>query len=136
MRRTRLSLVYTAGYLLPAGAALSVAPDWALDVLGSTGTYGDVMPRVAGIALLALGALVVQIVRHRVEVLYLTTLLVRAGIAAGLIAVYAASGDPAFLVVFVVVTVGVLLTAAAYRLDRRPAPFGRVGRAMDSVETR
>ena len=79
MRRTRLSLFYLAGYLLPTGLLLLVAPRVTLRLLQSNGDYGsDVFVRVAGLLLLAIGIIVVQIIRRRVEALYPTTLLVRA----------------------------------------------------------
>lgn len=136
MRRTRLSLLIVAAYLLPAGLTFAVAPAWALDVLGATGAYGDVMPRLVGISMAALGVGVLQVARHRVEALYPGTLFLHGAVAAGLLAIWLSSRDPAFGVLFAVQALGVLLSAAAYRLDRRPTPFGRVGRAMDSVETR
>jgi len=76
MRRTRLSLFYLAGYLLPTGVLLLVAPDLSLRLLLSNGDYGsDVFLRVAGLLLLAIGIIVVQIIRLRAEVLYSTTLI-------------------------------------------------------------
>ena len=56
MRRTRLSLFYLAGYLLPTGLLLLVAPGMTLRLLLSNGDYGsDVFVRVAGLLLLAVG---------------------------------------------------------------------------------
>ena len=45
MKKTRLSLFYLAGYLIPSGLVLMFAPTPALRLLRSTGQYGDVMPR-------------------------------------------------------------------------------------------
>jgi len=42
MIRTRLSLFYLAGYLIPAGLLLLFAPTFALRLLLSNGEYGDV----------------------------------------------------------------------------------------------
>ena len=47
MIRTRLSLFYLAGYLIPAGLLLLFAPTFALRLLLSNGEYGDVFPRMA-----------------------------------------------------------------------------------------
>ena len=85
MRRTRLSFFYLATYLLGAGVALALGPSVALKLLFSNGNYGDVMPRLLGVVLLALGLIIVQIIRHRVEALYLTTLGVRVVIIVGLV---------------------------------------------------
>ena len=119
MRRTNLSLIYVATYLLAAGIFLLIAPRLALQLLLSTGDYGEILPRLAGPLLLGLGIIVVQIIRHRVRALYATTLAVRAVFCAGFVALYALSRDPLFLVLLLVVGVGVLGTSVSYVLDRR-----------------
>ena len=119
MRRTHLSLYYLASYLLVAGIALIFAPAIALQLLLSNGNYGDVLPRLLGVVLFALGMVIVQIIRLRVEALYPTTLLVRLVILAVLAALYAYAGDPFFLVLIAIVGLGVLLTGTSYLLDRR-----------------
>lgn len=48
MHRTRLSLLYLAGYLTFAGLALLLVPTFALRLLFSNGDYGGVFPRLAG----------------------------------------------------------------------------------------
>jgi len=119
MRRTRLSLFYLAGYLLPTGLLLLAAPRVTLRLLLSTGYYGDVFPRVAGLLLLAIGIIVVQIIRLRVELLYSTTLMVRAVFLLGFLGFYRYTRDPLFLVLLAVVGLGVALTGTSYWLDRR-----------------
>ena len=121
MRRTHRSLYYVAGYLLFTGAALLVAPVPILRLLLSNTDYGDVMPRLLGAVLAVLGTLILQVIRHRVEALYPTTILVRILLLAVLVALFAYSGDPLFLVVFGVVGLGVVLTGTSYLLDRRSA---------------
>src|SRR3989475_2144846 len=61
----RLTLSYLAGYLLVGGLGFLVAPDVALRLLLSNGAYGDIMPRVVGMFMLALGRLILQFVRAR-----------------------------------------------------------------------
>lgn len=119
MRRTRLSLFYLAGYLLPTGLLLLLTPQGTLRLLLSNGNYGDVFPRVAGILIIAVGMIVVQIIRHRVEVLYPTTLGVRALFLVGFVGFYRYTGDPLFLVLTGVVGLGFILTGTSYWLDRR-----------------
>ena len=120
MNRTHLSLYYLAGYLLPAGALLLV-PDVATKLLLSNRTYDDAPFRLAGILLIGLGILVVQIIRHRLAVLYPTTIVVRVLISATLIWLYLRTSDPFFLVVLTIVVIGIGLTATSYVLDRRRA---------------
>ncbi len=119
VRRTRLSLYYLAAYLVGAGIALIVAPSLALKLLFASGQYGDVLPRLLGVVLLALGIVIVQIIRHRVEVLYTTTLIVRTLIVAVLIGLFIYSHDPLFISLVVVVGFGMVLTGSSFLLDRR-----------------
>ena len=120
MKRTHLSLYYLAGYLLPAGLALVVVPRFALKLLFSNGEYGDVLPRLLGAVLIALGIIVVQIIRHQAEALYPTTLVARVILIACFVGLYLYSRDPFFISLIVIVGFGVLLTTTSYVLDRRP----------------
>ena len=119
VQRTRLSFFYLAAYLLGAGVALIFAPSLALSLLFSNGHYGDVMPRLLGVVLFALGVVIVQIIRYRVEVLYTTTLLVRSVIVFVLAGLFIYSHDPLFISLIVVVGLGMLLTGASYLTDGR-----------------
>ena len=119
MKRTHLSLYYLVGYLIPAGVALIIAPEWALKLLLSTGNYGDVLPRLVGVILLALGMVILQIVRLHVDVLYSATLMVRSVILVCLFALYFYSRDPLFLTLLGIVGFGFVLTSISYWLDRR-----------------
>jgi len=119
MNRTRLSLFYLAGYLTFAGLALLLVPSFALKLLLSNGDYGDVFPRLAGMLLLGLAILVTQIIRHRVEVLYPTTLVVRLFFLVVFAYLFLTSDDPFFLVVFGIVLLGVVLTGYSYLTEHR-----------------
>lgn len=118
MTKTRLSLFYLAGYLIPGGLAMMVAPQLAMQLLFATGDYGDVFPRLVGILLLALGIIVVWIISTRSERMYPGTLAARSVILAGFIWLYVLSQDPFFISLFVVVVVGFLLTFSCYLADR------------------
>ncbi|HEX2754610.1 MAG TPA: hypothetical protein VHM48_04065 [Candidatus Limnocylindrales bacterium] len=119
MRRTNLSLYYLAGYLLPAGTLLLLVPDFATKLLLSNRTYDDAPLRLAGVLLIGLGLLVVQMIRHRLEVLYPTTIVIRLLISATLIGLFVETSDPFFLVVLTVVVIGIALTGISLVLDRR-----------------
>ena len=119
MKRTHLSLYYLVAYLILAGLALIVVPGFALKLLFSNGAYGDVMPRLLGVILLALGIVILQIVRLRLEALYSTTLIVRSIILVALLGLYLYAQDPLFLVLMAVVGLGVALTGISYWRDRR-----------------
>jgi hypothetical protein len=118
VNRTRLSLYYLAGYLTFAGLALLLVPTFALKLLLSNGDYGEVFPRLAGMLLVGLAILITQIIRHRVEVLYPTTLVVRLFFLVVFAYLYLTSSDPFFLVVFGIVALGVILTGYSYLTER------------------
>jgi len=121
MHRTNLSLYYLAGYLIPAGALLLLVPEFATKLLLSNRTYDYAPFRLVGILLIGLGILIVQIIRYRLQVLYPTTVVVRLLISATLIALYAQTSDPFFLVILLIVVIGIGLTVTGYVLDRRRA---------------
>jgi len=119
MKRTWLSLFYETGYLLVAGFLLLTAPDTAFNVLLSNNSYGDVLPRLLGTVLLSIGVVFVQIVRMHIEELYTTTIVVRVPLMAVNLGLFLYSGNPLFLTLFVIVTLGVVLTITGYVLDQR-----------------
>jgi uncharacterized protein YjeT (DUF2065 family) len=119
MRWTRLSFFYLVGYLTLGGLGLLFAPALALQLLGATGSYPAVLVRFMGSLLLALGILVAEIVRLRVEALYPTTLIVRVVLVATMVPLYVASRDPLFLVLTGIVGLGMVLTATGLLADRR-----------------
>jgi uncharacterized protein YjeT (DUF2065 family) len=119
MRRTHLSLYYLVGYLFPAGLLLFLVPTQATTLLLSNQTYDEPPLRLAGLVLIALGILIAQIIRHDIEVMYTTTLVVRSILSFGLLGMFVATGNPLFAVVLLVVLIGVALTGASYLLDRR-----------------
>ena len=119
MKKTRLSLFYLAGYLLPAGAGLLFAPAFTLRLLLSNGDYGDIFPRVAGMLLLGLFIIVVQLIRFSAEAFYPTTFIVRGFFCMCLFSFYIISGDPFFLVILGIAGFGLLLSLSCYFADKR-----------------
>jgi uncharacterized protein YjeT (DUF2065 family) len=119
MRRTHLSLYYLAGYLLPAGVLLLTVPEFARKLLLSNRDYDDAPFRLVGVLLIVLGIIIVQISRHRIEVLYPPTVVVRVLICHTLIAIYLETNDPFFLVILAIVVFGIALTTWSYLTDRR-----------------
>ena len=94
MRRTHLSLYYLAGYLVPAGLLLLFVPEFATKLLLSNRTYDYAPFHLAGVLLLVIGILIVQIIRYRLEQLYATTLVARGLISATLLWLFLTTGDP------------------------------------------
>jgi uncharacterized protein YjeT (DUF2065 family) len=125
MRRTNFSLIYVAAYLLAAGIFLLLVPRLALQLLLSTGDYGEILPRLVGLLLIGLGVLVVQIIRYRIATLYPTVIAVRVIFCVGFVVLYTLSRDPLFLVLLAVVGLGVLGTSVSYVLDKRQSARDR-----------
>src|SRR4029079_17922776 len=96
MRRTNLSLYYLAGYLVPAGLLLLFVPEFATKLLLSNRTYDYAPFHLAGVLLLVIGILIVQIIRYRLEQLYATTLVARALISATLLWLFPTPGETIF----------------------------------------
>ena len=119
MKKTRFSLFYLAGYLIPAGLLLLVAPTFSTRLLLSNGDYGNVFPRLAGMLLIGLGILVVQIIRFHLDMLYTTTLAIRLFFCVCFIIFYLMSQDPFFLVLLAIVAFGLILTGTSYLLDKQ-----------------
>jgi hypothetical protein len=115
----RASLFYLAGYLLLTGVALLFVPQPALRLLGATGSYESPFVQFTGAFMIALGSVVTQIIRHRVEVLYPTTVAVRLFFLAVIVWLYVATRDPLWLVILGVVALGVMLTTTGLLIDRR-----------------
>jgi hypothetical protein len=118
MNRTRLSLYYLGSYLTVIGVALLAAPRTTLAVLQSTGDYGDVFPRVAGMLMSGLGFSIFGMIGARSEQQYPTTLLVRTYFLICIAAFYVATSDPMFLVLGAIVTLGFIMTLGSYLADR------------------
>lgn len=123
-RYTRLSLFYPAGYLLSGGFAMLAMPTLALRLFFSSNpeAYGDVLPRMGGALTLALGIIVVQVIRLGVHQLHTTIVGVRVFLVSVWLGLYAMSGDPFFLTLGIMVAFGVVLTIVAIALDRRAKP--------------
>ncbi len=130
--RTRLCLWYVVGYLSITGLALAIAPSASLRLMLSTADYGEVMPRWVAMMSLAMGALIAQTLRHRLQMLYPLGFFMPAAMGVGFIGLYRLSGDPLFLTVVAVVGVGVVLTGTSLLLDRAAGRSQRDGVSSSS----
>ena len=119
MSRTRLSLFYLGSYLFIIGIGLLFAPHDTLKILQSSGDYGDVFPRVAGMLMSGLGLSIFGMIRARSSELYLATLFIRVYFMACIGTFYAMPRDPLFLVLVGIVGLGFVLTLGSYLLDRK-----------------
>ena len=125
MTLKRFSLFYLAGYLLPTGLGLMLAPQLVFKLLFSSGEYGDVIPRLAGGLVFALGLVVANIIWRDVDTLYPALIGARVVLCGLVIALYAQTSDPFFLVLLVAVGSGVVLTSVGLLRDRTRAASAR-----------
>jgi uncharacterized protein YjeT (DUF2065 family) len=126
----RLTFIYLASYLIVGGLGLLLAPELTLRLLLSNGSYGDVMPRVAGMFMVALGGVIVQFVRARDYRYYLYAITARIFIVVALTALYFKTRDPLFLVLDAIVLVGLLPSIyVAVLIGRSPTRLSSQGPA-------
>jgi hypothetical protein len=104
----RLTLIYLAAYLLIGGFGLLLAPALTLRLLLSNGAYGDIMPRLTGLFMVALGGAIFQFARARDYRYYLYTIIARSFIVVVMTALFFYSRDPLFLVLDGIVLLGLL----------------------------
>lgn len=119
MKKTRITLFYLASYLVIGGIGFFIFPQLILRMFLSSGNYSDIMVRLIGLFMVSLGIIIIQIIRHRAEQLYTTTLFIRSIILITLISFYFIYNDPLMLVLFGIVGLGFLLTITSYLLDKK-----------------
>jgi hypothetical protein len=117
----RLTFIYLASYLLVGGLGLLIVPELTLWLLLSNGSYGDVMPRLVGVFMVALGGVVLQFLRTRDYRYYGYAIIARIFIVVALIVLYFKARDPLFLVLDAIVLVGLLPSIYVAALMTRAA---------------
>src|SRR5262245_49399851 len=120
----QLTFIYLSSYLLVGGLGLLVVPELALRLLLSNGNYGDVMPRLVGVFMLALGGVILQFVRAHDYRYYRYTIIARIFIFVAMTALYFKGLDPLFLVLDAIVLVGLLPSICVAVLMAR-SPIGQ-----------
>ena len=109
----RLTMIYLSAYLLIGGLGLVTAPSLALRLLLSNRSYDDVMPRVAGAFMAALGGMILQFARAGDFRYYTSTIAARSFIVVVFGALLFKTGDPLFIVLSTIVLVGLLASVYA-----------------------
>ncbi len=102
------TLYYLTFYLTAGGTGFSLFPSYALDLFFSTGDYGNIMPRVAGMFMIALAYLIFKIVRNEDWKYYSSTIFIRTIIVFFLSWLYFISDDPMFLILNGIVLIGLI----------------------------
>ena len=104
----RITLTYLAVYLLVGGLGFAFLPDFTFELFQSTGNYGDIMPRVTGIFMIALSGLIALFVYYRDYKYYPYSVFIRTFIVIFLFVLYFRTDDPLFLILNIIVLVGLL----------------------------
>jgi len=104
----RLTFIYLGSYLVIGGLGFLLAPALTLRLLFAQGNYGDVMPRVVGVFMAALGGAVIQFLRAGDYRYYGYTIAARVFIVAALTALYLTTRDPLFVAMDAIVLVGLI----------------------------
>ena len=112
----RITLSYLAVYLWVGGLGLAFLPQVTLDLFQSNGDYGDIMPRLVGMFMIALSGLIALFVYWKDYKYYPYSVFIRTFIVAFLFFLYARSDDPLFLVLIAIVLIG--LVPSVYTLLR------------------
>ena len=111
--------MFVMSYLFLTGLGLLIAPGATLESMGSSVDYGSIMPRWVGMFSVALAAVIGQVLRHKLTVLYPLGFFMPGAMLFGFLALYFKSGDKLFLVVAAVVAVGVVATGVSLWLDKK-----------------
>jgi len=105
----RLIFGYLSSYLILTGIALLAAPHTFFTVLlQSNQTYSTAALQFAGMFALALGILFGVITYYNDMKYFVTSMLVRTGVVATLVALYFSTNDPAFLFILPIVLLGLV----------------------------
>src|SRR5262245_18334132 len=124
----RLTFVYLASYLLVGGLGFLVVPQLTLHLLLANGSYGDVMPRLVGTFMIALGGVTLQFVCAHDYRYYRYSIVARIFIVVALTVLYFKARDRLFLVLDAIVLVGLLpsiyVTVWMAQLATRHGPDG------------
>lgn len=104
----KITWTYLYSYLLAGGFGFAFFPAITLKLFFSNGDYGDIMPRVVGMFMLALGGLIATMTLNNDLRYYLYSVFIRLGMVAFIVWLYSVSHDPLFIVILVIVLIGLL----------------------------
>jgi hypothetical protein len=98
--------------------ALMFVAQMTMNLLLTNHAYDDLGLRMFGVLLSSLGIIASGMIVNKASRVYTVTLFVRGFIIAALFVLYSQYGDPALLVIDLVVTVGWALTFLSWRKDK------------------
>jgi len=125
LRRTRASLFYLVAYLFPLAAGLLISPTGTFHLLGSRAEHAATPWRLFGGLLLVLAFVVVRLIWKRRAEAYLITAIVRMAFVILFSYLVGKTGNPAYLVVLIVLGFGEAWTLIALAVDLRELILAR-----------
>ena len=104
----KITWIYLASYLCFGGFGFAFAPEIALKLFMSSGEYGDIMPRVAGLFMLTLGSLIGTMTYNNDLRYFGFSVIARSGMVTFFAWLFSMSKDPLFIIISVIVLIGLL----------------------------
>ena len=104
----KVTWIYLTTYLCIGGIGFAFIPDMTLKLFLSNGDYGNIMPRVAGIFMIALGGLIGTMTYNNDLRYYSYSVFIRTGLVAFFVWLFIISSDPLFIVILAIVLIGLL----------------------------
>ena len=108
MKAKKITLTYLVSYLAIGGLGFTLFPKQVLELFLSNDDYGDIMPRMTGMFMCALGFLIFKIIRNEDWHYYAATIYVRSAIVLILYWLFYKSSDPMMLILMGIVLIGLI----------------------------
>ena len=119
LRRTRASLFYLVAYLFPLSAGLLIFPTGTFHLLGSEAEHANTAWRLFGGLLLILAIVVVRLIQERRSDAYINTAIGRMVFVGLFSYLVGKTGNPAYIVILIVLGFGEAWTLVALAVDLR-----------------
>ena len=118
MNLKRLTLTYVVIYLMMGGLGLAAVPDLFLKLFQSNQDYGDIMPRVVAMFMIALSGLIAAMLYFKDFKYYGFSIVVRTFIVLFLFFLYFLNNDPFFIVINIIVLIGLIPSYIIFMKDK------------------
>lgn len=118
MALKKLTWIYLASYLCLGGAGFALAPDLTLKLFLSDGDYGNIMPRMAGMFMVALGGLIAVMTCNNDFRYYSYSVFARTMMVAAIVWLYTITNDTLFPVIITVILIGLIPSWYLYLRQR------------------
>ena len=119
MKAKKMTLAYLVTYLAIGGFGFTLFPNQILKLFLSNGSYGEIMPRIAGMFMCALSFLIFRILKNEDWHYYSATIYVRSSIVLILLWLFYKSSDPMLIVLIGIVLIGLIPSIIIHLKSRR-----------------